>query len=472
MNKKLEYWTYERCYAAAAACSNINEMKTKFNGAYERAKDNGWFEDYTWLKRKEININEPIYCIYAYEDTKSHCVYVGLTNDLKRRMGEHKKKNYRNNCEGKYDAVRKYFEMQDMPIPEPVVICEKLTGIEAQKKEHEVLEEYIKKGWTPINTAKTGVNSSSLGSVGYGRWNFEECLKVVALCNSRAELSKRFSGAYDSIIRHGWTDILPPKKNEKKFYSPKECEEFCKHYENIEEVKQNNYKLYLSLRNHKLVLKMFPKKSESEKIDYDYETCINLAKNYKNRKDVQKNNPSLLYHIQKLGYSWSDIKYCKKNELGYDECKKICENVNGVYELQKDYYSVYKECVEQNWIEEFFPLPKPLESVLETQIENNFLDDNETEIIKDCVKKALECSTKKEYREKYKKQYQISSKYKLLQSFIWLKGCKKTFSEEECREAALLCSTKKQFREKYKRFYETARLNNWLQNYTWLIKKC
>ena len=48
-NKK---WTEEKCLLAAKQCETLKEFREKFITAHDVSKRNGWFKNYTWLKRK------------------------------------------------------------------------------------------------------------------------------------------------------------------------------------------------------------------------------------------------------------------------------------------------------------------------------------------------------------------------------------------------------------------------------------
>lgn len=49
LGKGSKKWTYNRCFALAAECSTISEIREKSNSAYNAMNRNGWTKDYTWL---------------------------------------------------------------------------------------------------------------------------------------------------------------------------------------------------------------------------------------------------------------------------------------------------------------------------------------------------------------------------------------------------------------------------------------
>ena len=46
------YWTKDKCFKAAKKCRTIKEFRTKFQTAYKKSVDKGWYAEYTWLKHK------------------------------------------------------------------------------------------------------------------------------------------------------------------------------------------------------------------------------------------------------------------------------------------------------------------------------------------------------------------------------------------------------------------------------------
>lgn len=94
------------------------------------SKKNGWLKSYTWLKRKsEIDITQNLWCVYVYLIDQKY-VYVGLTNDIKRRDYEHKN--------SKKDHFFNFCEENNLKIPKYKLIKENITGIEAQKLEDDI----------------------------------------------------------------------------------------------------------------------------------------------------------------------------------------------------------------------------------------------------------------------------------------------------------------------------------------------
>ena len=53
------YWdNYDNCYKAASECKTRTEFSKKYNRAYTKAKENNWFNDYTWFNIERVAHNK------------------------------------------------------------------------------------------------------------------------------------------------------------------------------------------------------------------------------------------------------------------------------------------------------------------------------------------------------------------------------------------------------------------------------
>ena len=44
------YWTYEKCAEESKKYKTLAEWRMKNQTSYNRARDNGWIKDFTWIK--------------------------------------------------------------------------------------------------------------------------------------------------------------------------------------------------------------------------------------------------------------------------------------------------------------------------------------------------------------------------------------------------------------------------------------
>ena len=94
-----------------------------------------------------------IYLIYAYEELKTHSVYVGLTNNINRRDKEHRNKIFN-------DSLFRFCKQNDVDIPVVKILKSNLTSTTARKYEYEFWHKYKEDGWNMINC------ESALGYLG------------------------------------------------------------------------------------------------------------------------------------------------------------------------------------------------------------------------------------------------------------------------------------------------------------------
>ena len=214
--KPYGYWSEERCFNAAKSCETIKEFSTKYNTAYIKSITHGWRKKYLWLKPTEkYDLNEPIYCIYIYEDKENEQCYIGLTKNLAKRKSSHKKREFYKRKDGTiyrhYDSVRQYFFDIHKEIPEPSVLEEHLTAKEAQEREDFWCQYYKSNGWKLINKAKTGNGSSSIG--GYPeKWTDEALIKLASDFTTPEQLKKKHSWAYKCIRTRNLLGVCFPQK--------------------------------------------------------------------------------------------------------------------------------------------------------------------------------------------------------------------------------------------------------------------
>ena len=195
--KLIGKWNRETCYYEAKKYNSRSEFIRNSYQAYIVAKKNGWLDDYTWFEKRAIN-EKNIYVVYYYEDKETNAVYVGLTNNLKRRHKQH--------CRGllkhgeiKYDIVYKYWhDTLGKEVPEPIVLHKDIYAKDAQEYEKQYVEKFKREGKLVLNIAKTG----SLG--GLGTWTKEKCYNEAKKYKSKSEFVKNSRSAYQASRRNGW----------------------------------------------------------------------------------------------------------------------------------------------------------------------------------------------------------------------------------------------------------------------------
>jgi len=517
----MEKWNDKTCTDAARECSSATEFRDKFPGAYSYAhkKKKDLWKTFTWF-RHNTDPNKKTYVIYAYEDIVNKFVYIGLTNDIERRIKEHRKKNYKNNIR-KYDIVRQYFEDCCFVVPEPKILQSGINGFEAQELEDKFKMKYIEDGWNIINTGKTGKGVSSLGNLAFKPLTREECAEVVKQYNGRKELETKSWRVWATIKRNGWEDLLPPKlkrgtKLDKEFYR-----KACNKYVDRNTIIKVNNRLYNLIKTHGWLDEFFPSRydnlSENEILEQikayktlkdlkinDYELYefsknkFDLNKTFIQKKEIDKTNinkkktySEILIKTMCNEYSNSNIGYkalAKKYHIDKRNVKKILIE-NGIEIKPK--YSKPKWTIDSAKIYAYqfnsrTELQKNSKSCYNLLRINNLLDiiygKRVTVItVEDCIEKATKCRTWNEFAKRYEKR----AKYCRAEGFVDLikEEIRKNnpdykpqnyynididTQKQICLEKAQSCKTKVEFRTKYKHEYSVASANKWLKEYTWL----
>jgi predicted GIY-YIG superfamily endonuclease len=244
INKKPNgYWTIERCREEALKCTNSRDFKIQSYTAYNKAVLKKWLKDIT--SHFEVLNNKYKRFIYAYEFPDNH-VYVGLTYDIEKRKSEHSLKGGVFKYSKKVKLIPMFRQIIFSPVGEQ----------KARELEQFHLEDYISKGWSIINKAKTGSlggnnikwtfeklqeeakkytskkyfregNESAYSTAKSkkildniclhmdfkirkpaGFWNYITCKQEAFRYKTRTEYSKQANGSYEVATKNGWLDEI------------------------------------------------------------------------------------------------------------------------------------------------------------------------------------------------------------------------------------------------------------------------
>ena len=206
------YWTFERVKEVASKYNSRQQFLINHSGAYHAAKRNGWMDKLglpLYVKK------EKVYLVYSYTFEDHKTAYVGLTYRERERDEEH-------HGRGKYSdnpfksPVYRFSVKNNIPIPEVKYHYKNLSIEEAQEKEDEIKNEFIRNGYKTLNRGKTGKNIGSYGNVGI-KWNYNSCLEEAKKHKTVCEFLLNDSGAYDAAKRNSWlNDYTWLRKGRKK----------------------------------------------------------------------------------------------------------------------------------------------------------------------------------------------------------------------------------------------------------------
>ncbi len=294
-------WTETTCYAAAKECVTLKEFSTKYPSACVRAREKGWIQNYTWLKKiirhprgywKDFNrcyniakqytskkdfresnpdcyrasidygfikdftwlrdqridfYNGKIDTIYVYEFLNENSAYIGrtLSRRIKERDWEHI---YIEN-----DTVSRFAKKHSISVPKMKILETELTLDESVIKEGEWIEAYREKGWNILNRIKAG----GLGKIGKckAKYTYEYCLSLAKQCKTLYEFRKLEKGTPYIIAReHKWTDEytwLVRQIKEIGYWTEERCKESALQCKTRSEFQKKYVSAYNTARKNK-----------------------------------------------------------------------------------------------------------------------------------------------------------------------------------------------------------------------------
>ena len=331
--KKRNYWTYETCYKEALKYQTKKEFRENNSSAYSIAYKKKWMCNFTWLTNTLSSKKE--YVVYYYKDEETNSIYVGLTNNIKRRHKEH--------CNGflkhgvkTFDIVNKYFFSIGKKIPEPVILKKDIYAKEAQEFEKKYVNLYKEQGLNVLNLAKPG----SLG--GYGKWNYETCYEEAKKYESRGEFAVKCVGAYDVARKNEWLDDYTWFVELHHNWTEEECYKEALKHKTLKEFRKKSPSVYNIARKKKWLNQYTWLK---KRFVWTEEKCYKEAKKYTSIIYFIKNASGAYQFAKKnkllKNYTWfvkpvpSNKKWtyetCYKEALKYKTKKEFKDNNNSVY---------------------------------------------------------------------------------------------------------------------------------------------
>jgi hypothetical protein len=288
-------WDFESIKDIALMYDNRSDFcQGKHKYVAEIARRKGWYDEV--CSHMTPNINDSPRYIYAFIWEEVKLVYVGLTENYKRRKNEHLNTE---SC-----IVFKTIKEYGSPIFRLITETPVDVNI-AGEYEQKWVDNYIELGYNPVNIAKSG----SLGS--YSRmWDLESIKEIALTFDNRSDFH-RYSGGASSIARkNGW------------------LEEVCSH---------------MVLRSGQWDI---------------FENVQKEAVKYRIRKEFARGCRAASEGAYRNG--WLDILFPKENliqgDMGYWDIKSNVETVakkcNTKSEFNKLYVSAYKSAKRNGWLDE------------------------------------------------------------------------------------------------------------------------
>lgn len=182
-------WTKEKVFEEAKKYTTRTEFANNAHYVYETARENGWLDEMPWLVDGIAKLfTDKIDCVYKYYWEETNSIYIGRTICQNVRDRVH--------IFNDRDTVHKYAKENGLAVPPMEIIEDNLTLEEGLDREDYWKNYYKEKGYNVLNTAKTGIGSGSLGTIGGWKWSNEKILAEAKKYNTAAEFKKGCSGAY------------------------------------------------------------------------------------------------------------------------------------------------------------------------------------------------------------------------------------------------------------------------------------
>ena len=281
-------WTREKCYEEARNYKSRGEFSVNAFGAYTSALKHGWLVDYSWFEKGQIS-DKPIYIVYCYKDEETNSIYVGLTNNLKRRHRQHCNGRIRHG-EIRYDIVFRYFTSIGKEPPEPIVLENGLFADDAIFFEGYYVELFKESEMNVLNLVKTG----SLGA--FSKWPEDKCLDEAKKYKTKSEFMRGSKGAYEMARSNGWLNNYTWFEEMCKpsgYWTQERCYAEAKRYNTKKEFRLKSGGAYNVARKHGWVLDYTWLEEKSKPNGYwTQERCFEEAKKYKTRSEFKKGNDS------------------------------------------------------------------------------------------------------------------------------------------------------------------------------------
>lgn len=351
--EKHRKWNYETCYNEALKYSTRGEFGTKSQRAYYVALQNGWLDNYIWLKDKRFDlINDKIDCIYVYEFAEQKAVYIGRTL-IKRQKERDWEHIFRN------DSVSKFAKENNIAVPEIKILETNLTIKEGAENEGIWIELYKEDGWNILNKAPAG----SIGSLGKGKWNYKSTVEEAKKYKSRREFRDKNRSAYNKALEKDWLDnfnwLKDNTKHRKEYWTEERCLKEAKKYNNMSNFRKECSGAYLSAKEHNWLEDYTWLETQFK---WTEKSLLEEARKYKTRGEFAKEKPGAYEYALKYSLldkcTWFEELKKPNNYWTYERCLEESKKYKSRGEYRKENNGSYKSSLKHGWLDEFFPKNK------------------------------------------------------------------------------------------------------------------
>lgn len=287
-------WDRETCEQEARKYNYMFDFRVKSSGAYNKACENGWLDDYIWLKKlppKATDYEKNTKYIYSYEFIDKNAVYVGLTNSIIKRDWQH-----RNSLNS---SVYRFAQECNSIIPNIKKLETGVPTTESGKREKYWVDFYKKQGWHLLNRAKTGERESAIGIYYPIKWTKKVVKEKAQECDYDIKLfMAQYPGAYGAILSRyrGLLNELFPNRMIRRHHTIEEAIMVVQkgHFTKRMQLHKACYWAYRILHRHGRLDEFFPLPKE-----YTREEALEDANNYSSIEQIRVKNYRLYNYLKK-----------------------------------------------------------------------------------------------------------------------------------------------------------------------------
>jgi len=434
---KLDKWSKLECLEFSKKWKTKSEFHKNNREIYNFSKESGFLNEICDHMNKKSVVLETERMIYSYTFFDKY-VYVGVTNNIKRRHGDHMR-------EGSiFEFIKKNNIIKNSVKP-VIEISGIINAHLASEMEGVVLEEKEKQGLIKINKAKTG----SLGG-NQRKWTKELIFEEAKKFETRTAFAKN-SSAYSTAQQMGILDEVCVNMNTKKskgknYWTKSRCKLVASKFTNKRAFFDYEGTAYSKSLKSKWLDEFFPiieNKINKEEIK-------NIVIKFENRTQLYKSNPKI-YRIC-LENNWlneffpilnKDEIYCRNKVVGFKNRS----------ELYSKNHTLYRLCTKFNLLDELFPIKKRDLTTREFYL-------NKENARKETLKYSNRCILSKENQTLYR----VCVKFNWLDEFLPKKP-KIEYNYVICKNHATEYSCRKDYAAKKRSFYDFASKNGWLDDF-------
>lgn len=465
-NSPKGYWEdKEKVFKEARKYKYKSEFRHKAPSAYKSALLHHWLGEMEFeTKVSKGDPRGPIHIIYVYIDEVNKYAYVGATNDMKRRDWEHKNQ--------KNDPVYKYFYGKSLKIPAYKILLDGLTIVERQREER-VQSLYYRDvlHYTLINNINlTGENVGSVGSL-IKKWTKKAVLCEAEKYKTPTEFFTKSAGAYDAAIKYKMmnNETFPwfySKRMPPRWWSVKEhVFEESKNYKSWNEFFLKSPAAHFSARKHKWEDEMTWLLRDQVPQGYwqNEENVIEESKKYSTRTDFFKGCHAAYDYAAKNNL-WEKMPWIKTKvkEHGYWTKERVFEE-GGKYSTKMEFKrgapTAYSLATKNNWINE-------MEWAASDAKPQGFWQNKQN-----VIAESHKYSSRSEFRWGTPSAYRSAIDNGWIDEMKWLKR-PQNYNLKWTRENVFIESHKYDSRGAFKKgcpsAYRVANVNGWMVEMIWL----